>query len=185
VPLEGVKPPTILTLVRAIPTVRVRPGSKLASCLRGSLAPPSAGVAVERIGVSGESITFADATHTGLYACDSGGGARQDDRHWCGRSFGRLYSGQLRDPRLDVLCATERGTPLGFAWVEPSKAARYVVVQHVSYSEAYEVAAGLPVRISTETGLRSDPVRVTVEVAEHDAAGKLIGRYRLAAVPAG
>jgi hypothetical protein len=167
-----------------VSTTRVQSGSKLETCVRGSFAPPPAGAAVVRIGVSGESVTFTDATHTGLRACDNGG-ARADDRRWCGTSFGRLYSGHLRDPRLDILCETERGAPLGFVWVEPSRRARYVVVEQGGYSEAYEVASGLPVRISTATGVRSDPARIAVDLTEHDARGRLVRRYRLTAVPAG
>ena len=178
------KEPPILTQVRVIPA-SVHPDPELLSCIRGRLRLRSRGAAVGRIGVSGESITFTDVARAGLYACDNSRGRREGDRRWCGTSFGRLHAGHLVDPRVDILCATERGSPLGFLWIEPSQDARYIVVQQRGYAEAYEVAAGLPVRISTETGVSSDPAEVVVELSEHDAAGKLLERVRLRAAPAG
>ena len=75
---------------------------------------------VERIGVFGESLTFADAAHKTLYGCDGGVDAAGERKPpWCGNPAGLLFHGKLLDPRLDVLCRDREGRPLAYAWVEP------------------------------------------------------------------
>ena len=53
------------------------------------------------------------------------------------------------------------------------------------YAEVYAVAGGLPVRVTTATGVQFEDARASFELAEHDAAGKLLRRYRLDAAVAG
>ena len=63
---------------------------------------------------------------------------------WCGVAFGQLE----RPPPRSTLelggCTTKDGEPLGFAWVEPIRRARYVAVEQDGYVEVYETAGGLP-----------------------------------------
>ena len=139
---------------------------------------------VERVGAHGASVTLRDAS--GLYGCDDSLGRREEDRRWCGGSFGRLYGGHLRDPRLDIAgCSTADGLAMGFAWVQATRGVRYIVVEQPGYAEVYEVAAGLPVRISTTTGVHVEGSRASFDISEHDERGRLVRRYRLEAVPAG
>jgi hypothetical protein len=97
-----------------------------------------------------------------------------------------LYEGHLRDPRLDIGgCNTADGRPVASAWVEPAPGARYVVVEQPGFAEVYEVAATMPVRISTISGLNEAPLGASFRVSEHDAQGRLLRSYELEAFPAG
>jgi hypothetical protein len=183
--LEGVDSPAVLTRARAIRLTSVIPGSLAAECLRGPArdARPT-GPIVERVGVLGETVTLEDAS--GLYGCDNSAGQREGHRRWCGSSFGRLYAGHLRDPRLDIAgCRTADGKPIGFAWVEPSRDARYVVVHETGFVEVYETAGALPVRISTLRGVEVEGSQARFRLSEHDAAGHVLREYELQAIPAG
>jgi len=122
-------------------------GSRFTSCrpARGRIGNDS--MVVERIGVFGESLTFADAAHKTLYGCDGGVDAAGERRlPWCGNPAGLLFHGKLLDPRLDVLCRDRKGRPLAYAWVEPAAGVRWIGVDQGGYIEIYEVLAGLPVR---------------------------------------
>lgn len=184
---EGLSVQPVLTAVRIVPVGDVEPGSMSASCLQGNWrsAKPAERI-VERIGVSSESVTFRDRSGHGLYACDNGAGSSEDDRRWCGGAFGRLYSGRLRDPRLDLGgCSTGDEGPLGFAWVEPRQAARYVVVEQPGYAEVYRVVGDLPVRVATTSDIATEESRATFHLSEHDAEGRLLRRYQFPAAVAG
>ena len=183
--LEGVEGPAVLTEARIVQTADVVQRSAVATCVDQELGPRLAGVAVERTGVTGESVTFVDAAHRYVYACDNSAGDREGNRRWCGGSAGQLYGGRLRDPRLDVLCSTRDGQRMGFVWVQPSAVTRYVAVGQPEYSEVYEPEGGLPVRIATTSGVGDLPLQATIDVSEHRATGKLLRRYRVTAVPAG
>src|SRR5262249_13832768 len=74
--------------------------------------------------------------------------------------------------------------PMAFAWVEPGREARYVVVRQHGYSEAYPVVADLPVRVVT-SDVDLDRASATFAVSEHKARGRLLRRYRLRATVAG
>jgi hypothetical protein len=174
----------VLTKVHVARVGDVRAGSRAAECLRGPArdARPT-GRVVERVGVTSETVTLRDGS--GLKGCDDSPGQREENRRWCGSSFGRLYQGHLRDPRLDIAgCSAADGTPLGLAWVEPSQGTRYVVVEQKGYAEVYEVAGGLPIRIAT-SDVHVQGSRATFDISEHDADGGLLRSYRLDAVPAG
>jgi hypothetical protein len=186
VELHGSPERVVLTKVSLVRAETVRRGSPLAACLRGpARGTRPQGVIVERIGVSGESLTFRDTT--GLHSCDNSPGPREGDRRWCGGSYGALHRGHLRDPRLDVAgCSTQIGATTAFAWVEPKETgARYIVVEHGDYAEAYETAAKLPVRISTTGGINADPLSAVFDLSEYGASGERLRRYRLEAFPAG
>ena len=70
-------------------------------------------------------------------------------------------------------------------WIEPRPQTQYIVVHEPNYAEVYEVAAGLPVRVATSSGVATETSRASFELSEHDAAGVLIRRYRLDAAVAG
>jgi hypothetical protein len=183
--LEGVSSPTVATKVRVV-RPRATPLDRMTrSCLQEHDVTPSesAGVLVERVGVHNSSITFASAA--GLHACD-GAPAPKGSSGWCGVAFGLLRLGRLDDPRLDVAaCRTDSGGPVAFVWVSPGPQTRYVAVAQGGYTEVYERAGNLPLRIATTTGIEPDGARATFRLTEHDARGRRLSRYELAAVPAG
>jgi hypothetical protein len=186
--LEGLTASPVLTRVRIVRVRNLEPGTMSASCLQrdwGGAEP--AGRLVERTGVSSETVTFRDRSGNGLYGCDNSAGPRERSRRWCGGAFGRLYSGHLHDPRLDLSGCTTRdgGGPVGFVWLEPSRDARYLVVEQPWYAEVYRVAGDLPVRVATISGMEIEGSHVAVDVSEHDGSGRLIRKYRLEAAVAG
>jgi hypothetical protein len=185
--LEGLTAPPVLTSVRIVPLRDIEAGSRSASCLQGnwSGAEP-AGPVVERTGVLSETVTFRDRSGRGLYGCDNSAGSREDDRRWCGGAFGRLSSGRLRDPRLDLGgCSTRDVDPVGFAWVEPHLDTRYLVVEQPGYAEVYRVVGDLPVRVASARDIDIEASRATFHLSEHDAEGQLLRRYQVDAAVAG
>ena len=143
-------------------------------------------VVVERVGVFGESLTFRDRTGRHLYACDGGvDAAGERPEPWCGLSAGRLFDGRLLDPRLDILCRDRDGQALAYAWVVPVAGSRWIGVDQGSYTELYEVAANLPVRIASTRGVDRAPSRGTFDVTQYTAAGKELVRGKLEAAVAG
>ena len=182
VDLEGIGDPAVLTLVKVASLENG--GERTGSCHEIWGGRPLAPTAVERVGVWTESVTLRERSGRALLGCDNAEGPREDDRRWCGAAHGVLHEGELRDPRLDILCRAAEGAALGFAWIEPSLDAKYVAVSLPGFVEVYETAGRVPVRIST---LDVDVERSTAafDVSEHDVAGQLLRRYRLEAVVAG
>jgi hypothetical protein len=156
----------------------------VASCIhdRASGVHPL-GRAVARVGLAGESVTFRDSTPA-LYACDGSSGGREPGR-WCDGAFARLRDGALQDPRLSIGCATEEGDEVAFVWVQPLRSARYVAVAQGGFTEVYETAGKLPVRIATTAGVDVSSAAASFEVTEHDRAGRLLRRTRIDARVAG
>lgn len=184
--LEGVDSGTILTSATAIPIDAIEPDSAATSCLREEFAQLDAvGSAVVRMGVASESVTFEEASRRGLFGCSNSAGQREENRRWCDGAYGQLYSGRLRDPRLGILCKTTEGAYVGFAWVQPAAAVRYVVVKQPEYTEVYEPSGGLPIRIATVSGVDVDTSSATFDISEHDAEGKRLREYELEAFVAG
>jgi hypothetical protein len=145
--------------------------------------PPQT-VVVERIGVFSESLTFADAPHKTLYACDGGTDAAGERRPpWCGGSAGILHGGRLLDPRLDVLCRTSDGKPLAYAWIEPIEGAHWVGLDQGSYSELYEVAADVPVRVATRSHIHGSEAEF--DVTQYDVHGRELEKVKVEAAVAG
>jgi hypothetical protein len=183
VELEDVADP-VLTRVAVTDAGQVIPGSAVDACLRRRTRDVGLSArAVERIGVSSESVTLRDGPS--LYGCDNSPGSRESDRRWCGGAFGNLYGGHLRDPRLDVGCTTADGEQMGFAWVEPLPQSKYLALEQPGYVEVYEVADGLPVRVSTIAGVEIEGSHATFRISEHDARGRSLRRYVLSAAVAG
>ena len=141
---------------------------------------------VERVGVVGESLTFANRDHSGVYACDGGTDpAGERAPPWCGAVFGALDAGRLSDPRLDVLCVDRAYEPLAYAFVEPVAGARWIGVRQDGYVELYEVLGGLPVRIASTRGIDLENARAAFDLTQYDAEGRELLRGSLEAAVAG
>jgi hypothetical protein len=138
-----------------------------------------------RVGVVSESITFQEAPSVAVFGCSNTPGPREENRRWCSGAYGQLYSGRLRDPRLSIICKTTNGAQAGFVWVQPADEVRYVAVEQPEYTEVYEAAGGLPVRIFTLSGVDLETTSATFSVSEHDAEGRRLRDYELRAFVAG
>jgi hypothetical protein len=161
-------------------------GGRFTSCRPAEAGIGNDAVVVERIGVFGESLTFADAGHKTVYACDGGTDAAGERKPpWCGNAAGRLISGKLLDPRLDVLCRDPKGRPLAYAWVEPAAGIRWIGVDQGTYTEVYETLAGLPVRIVSARGVQPSRARATFDVTQYDSHGKELFKGKLETQVAG
>lgn len=170
--------------------VRVRRASELdargRACLdsfRTEFRISPATVVVQRIGAIGASLTVLDAERRVVLGCDRTARAIAN-RPWCARSVGRLFSGRLRDARVDILCRSARGDPVGFGWIEPGRGVNWIVVDQRSGAEVEEVAGQLPVRIAT-TDVDRATSSATFDVRELDSDGKEVRRYRLRGSVAG
>jgi hypothetical protein len=167
---------------------RVLQGGALESCLSSDERAEVSGdtVVVQRVSVSGRSLTFADRSGTGVYACDGGidsSGERAPP--WCGEAFGAYVDGRLLDPRLDVICRDRSRAPLAYAFVEPVAGAHWIGVDQGGYTEIYEVLAGLPVRIAGSREIDVDQARAAFAVTQYDLEGRELVRGRLEAAVAG
>jgi hypothetical protein len=159
-------------------------GRRFTSCRPADV--PNDSTVVERIGVFGESLTFADAERKTLYSCDGGSDPAHERRPpWCGSSAGRLIGGKLLDPRLDILCRDRRGHALAYAWVEPVEGVRWIGIDQGSYTELYEVLGDVPVRVATTRRIQLGQARATFAVTQYDSGGKALIRGDLEAAVAG
>jgi hypothetical protein len=184
--LEGVGGPVVSTTVTVLDSARLERGSVPERCVHGPFAERRIdGLVATRTDVDTVSVTVEDASGTGLLGCVDSLRPRDENRRWCGTVYGKLAAGRLADPRLDILCVTRDGEPIASAWVEAGANARYVVVSQAGYAAAYEIAAGLPVRITSTRDVDTSRARATFEVSEHGADGVLLRRYRLEAYVAG
>jgi hypothetical protein len=175
-----------MTSAAVVPIDAIEPDSVPASCLRGQFGHLAVvGSAVVRVGAASESVTFEEPAHRGVFACSNSAGPREEDRRWCSVAYGQLYSGKLRDPRLSIACKTTDGASVGFVWVEPEPNVRYVAVEQPEYTEVYEPAGGLPIRIATVSGVDIATSSATFDVSEHDEDGGLLRKYELEAFVAG
>lgn len=177
VPFEDIDKPTLRTKVRRTTAGSARQGSRAASCL-ALLRNYREGSIVERIGASGSSVTLVAAPRREAYACDAVAST------WCGRAFGRIDAGRLRDPRLSLTCRDTSGAPVGVAWIQPIAAAAYVIVDGPGYAEVYPTACGEPVRVTTlETDLVAS--HATFTISEHAKDGRRLRAYEVDAHVAG
>src|SRR5262249_50190662 len=147
VELEGIAGPAVQTKLRARRAGAFDP-ARLGACSADSERLPEGRVVIERVGVRGEGISFRDASGRLLCGCDNSPGPREGNHPWCGEAVGDLQNRHLTDSRLGVGCKAGDREPMGFAWIEPGAGARYVAVEQPGYTEVYEVALGLPVRVS-------------------------------------
>jgi hypothetical protein len=135
---------------------------------------------VERIGATGASVTFFDPARHGVHACDATARGPSRASRWCAHAFGRIVGGRLRDPRLSITCRDADGEPVGFAWIQPSSAAAYVVVRQPGYAEVYAVAGMAPVRVAT-TDVDLASSSAAYAISEHATDGTRIRSYDLEA----
>ena len=186
VELEGIDGAVVRTSVRVTAANDLEAGSAGAACVRERAGGRAvAGPVVERVGVSSESVTLTLGSGRSLLACDNARGPREEDARWCGGAFALLVGGRLRDARLDVLCSTGDDEPLAFVWIEPHDETRYVAVEHPGFTEVYQTAADLPVRVASTREVDLERSTAELAISEHDAAGGLVRRYDLRAAVAG
>ncbi len=166
--------------------MRVVPaGSRAGRAIRASCVSRAgaSGPVVERTGVTGASVTFFDSGHRGVHACDATNVTRSRPERWCAHAFGRLSGARLRDPRLTITCRDD-GDLVGFAWVQPSDAAAYVVVQQPGHAEIYPASGTTPVRVTT-TDVDLASSHATFAISEHARDGGRLRSYDLEAQVAG
>ena len=177
--------PLVLGRVSVLRRHQLGPAAR--RCVRDRRAAVgAAGKVVVRTGVVGTSVTFADPTRRFVRGCDGSSGTDERRGRWCGRAVGERFGRRLLDPRLNIGgCATRRGEPVAFAWVDTAPGARWISVEQPSYTEAYRAVAGLPVRIASTDGIDAEQSAATFEVAHYDSSGKLLRRHELRAVVAG
>jgi hypothetical protein len=65
--------------------------------------------------------------------------------------------------------------------VTPSRPARWIGIRQGRRTEVYRVAAGLPVRVSTDRNVRIAGSSATFDVGEYDAPGRLLVRRTIVA----
>jgi hypothetical protein len=152
----------------------VQLGDRADDCLsaadRGNVAKDTS--AVERIGVDGESLTFAGRNGSVVYGCDGGvDPAGERKAPWCRAVVGELDHGHVLDPRLDVICRDRRRRPLAYAFVEPVAGAHWIGVRQDGYVELFEVLGDLPVRIATTRGIDTVDASATFALTQYDAGG--------------
>ena len=161
---DGVDGPVVMTAVR-----RLRQGA------RCGLAGTPDGVTVLLLGVSGASVVTRSQASGTVRSCDGTTPGR-----WCGRAFARMRPGRQLDPRLSLTCRGSNDQVDGFAWLDPSTNARYLVITHDHYAEAYDLIAGSRVRVTTgDVGVNTSSAHF--DVSEHAADGRRIAAYRLVA----
>lgn len=186
VELAGIEGRMVLTSATVVPVDAIEDDSAAGSCLRdrfGHLV--AAGPAVVRVGVKSETVTFGAVSGQAIFGCSDSPGPREANRRWCGVAYGELNAGRLQDPRLDIICETTAGNQAGFAWVQPAEDVRFVAVEQPGYTEIYEAAGGLPIRIATVSGVDVETSSATFAVSEHDAEGRRLREYELEAFVAG
>ena len=162
-------------------------GRRLALCLKSfGTDVPGDTVVVERVGVFAESLTFRDPGARHVFACDGGiDAAGERAKPWCGGSVGALREGGLLDPRLDVLCRDPEGKPLAYAWIEPAVGSEWIGVDQGAFTEIYEVAAGLPVRVASTRNVDRRRSRATFDVTHYDEHGRELLAGKVEAAVAG
>ena len=186
VTLEGIAEDQLATTVTVVDARQVEPTKRAAQCLRRARDHAAVGPVVARVGVNGESVTFRASSGQSLVACDRAAAATEARDIWCGIAVGRLEHGQLQDPRLDLArCSDAAADPVAFAWVEPGGATHYVTVGQPGFTEVYRVVSGLPVRITTTSGIDREGSRASFRITEHDGEGRLLRAYTLDAHVAG
>jgi hypothetical protein len=167
----------------------VRLPSELARCIdsfRPSRPAPGTPI-IERVGVSGRSVTFRIGTLR--YACDAIPKPRFDAdlvrlRPWCGFAVGKTRGGRLLDPRLS-LCADAHGNTTAFAWIEPAAGARWIDVRDGKRHELYAVAASLPVRVAATSDVFPEESLALFHVTQYAADGSRLAQGNVEARVAG
>jgi hypothetical protein len=160
--------------------VRVRKAKQmrrlLSTCPSGN-RPRGAEPVVDRIGVNGRDITFLTSLGE-IEGCDRNPRARAIFAPWCSISGWRFQYGRVSDPRLGICWDRHHQAVVAFGWINPLPQAQWIVVDQPGFREVYVVAAHLPVRVSTVSGIGSPTVFRT---AQYDARGVLLARRTVTA----
>jgi hypothetical protein len=177
---------TTARVVDSVRVIRVALPARgaIGRCLADTAFRRGSVVVVERIGRITRSLTIAQRRRPDVFACDATG-VRLEGREWCGVSAGRLKRGRVSDPRLELLCRDRRGRHVASAFVNPTRAARWIAVDQEGFSELFPTAAGLPVRIASTAGVDYAHARATFRIAQLDAAGRVVERARIVTRVAG
>lgn len=143
---------------------------------------------VKRIGVHGSSLTFV-GEGASLHGCNAIPNTPEEpDRPyggiWCSGAVGRQDPDGLSDPRLS-LCQNTSREVTAFVWIEPEPDTKWVVVSDAGLQEVYEVAAGLPVRVTMTGGAELERSRASFDIEEYAADGTKLRDYALEAAVAG
>jgi hypothetical protein len=178
VTLEGVNGPTVVSRARISSRGSATPGSPIGRCVSAAANPGR--VVLERVGVSGASVTFSASRSRELRGCDASRVGGAGGTSWCGHAFARLRAGRLRDPRLSLTCRDAQGDLLGFLWIQPGPDTAYVVVARHGYHEVHPVVAGLPVRVTTDD-VDLATASATIVGSEHARDGRRLRTYELEA----
>jgi hypothetical protein len=152
-------------------------------------SPPRRPTLVERVGRVGRSLTVVPGAGSAVVACDSIiAPAADPDRPrgspWCGASYGRMVGRRLTDPRLD-LCTEANGELTAFAWVQPARHTRWVVIRDDGGREVYPVGGGWPVRVTTRAGIDEESSSASFEIEEYGRDGRRLLSYTLRTAVAG
>ena len=171
VELEGVESPTVATRARVLRPSAIDTGSTVARC-----DGPRNALVIQRVGVSGTSVTYLGPERRAMYGCDGTAHGRTTRTAWCGHAYTRLRAGRLLDPRLSLTCLSTDDEPLGFGWLQSAADASYVVVARAGYNEVYAVARELPVRAVTDD-VDLGAASATFSVSEHARDGQRLREY--------
>ena len=175
--LRAKSPGLVATRVRLVRMSRAR--TRVAACVPGERIPDSREV-VERIGISGRTLTFLGLSGS-VFACDRSPEGRP--RPWCGRAAWPLRSGRVSDARLSI-CVDRHGRAIAaFAWLNPVPRAAWIVVDQPGFGEIYRVVGRLPVRVSAVAELSYG--RATFRFREYDAEGVMLARRTITPAVAG
>jgi hypothetical protein len=167
-PVPGASP----TSVRVVRAAQL--GATLRECRGGPRDWTPRTLVVDRRNGSRRSLAYRSDDARFVDSCDAIG-VRIEARSWCAPSTGRLFGGRLRDPRL-TLCQARGARPVAFVWVTPRPRARWIGVVRVGGIDLYRVAGGLPVRVSSDRGVRLHGSRATFHVRQYDGRGRLVAR---------
>jgi hypothetical protein len=138
---------------------------------------------VVRIGLRARNVTFRVGRRK-VVACDREPGAHAVSGPWCGLAAWDIAEGRVSDPRLSLCYGRHGSAVVGFAWIDPMPRARWIVVNQPGYREAYATGGGVPIRVSTVSGL-ARPHTAAFRFAEYDARGRLLARKVVVAAIAG
>ena len=167
----------VTTRVRLVRAGRI--GGLVAECVPGDRVPPGR-LVVERVGLSGVSITFLGLA-SAVDGCDHA--PHGIPRPWCGRAAWPLRRRRVSDPRL-AICQDARGRSLvAFGWVNPGPRTKWIVEDQPGADEIYPVAGRLPVRVATVAGIVRG--RATFRYAEYDARGVMLAKRTITPAIAG
>jgi hypothetical protein len=182
--LEQLGQTAVLTRVRTLTATTLSRRDR--SCVRAEAggALRATEVAVERVDALGSSLTFRLRGERFVHGCTSGGAGQAPRSDWCGHMEGKLRHGRLTDPRLDILCRTHRGEPVGSVWIDPVRGARWVVVRDTSRVQIYPTAGSLPVRVTTTT-VDLQTATAVFRVEQYDGSGARIAEATIRAAVAG